>query len=160
MITLDEGNLPHPRCSRCDMMVPGRELNGRHHATAMCKKGAEIKRRRMAEAELRDSTERAFEAYGKTLDTVSTFKYLGQVMTVGDDNWPVVTGNIVKERKIWGRLSRILSREGADKRVPGNFFKALMQAVLPLGSETWVLNPRIARALESVLHGFARRITD
>ena len=81
-------------------------------------------------------------------------------MTVGDDNWPVVTGNIVKERKIWGRLSRILSREGADKRVPGNFFKALMQAVLPLGSETWVLNPRIERALESFLHGFARRITD
>ena len=67
VIILEEGNLPHPRCSRCDMMVPGRALNGRHHATAMCKKGAEIKRRRMAEAELRDSTERAFEAYEKPL---------------------------------------------------------------------------------------------
>ena len=40
----------------------------------------------MAEAELRDSTERAFEAYGKPLEMVSTFKYLGQVMTAVDNN--------------------------------------------------------------------------
>ena len=77
MIILEEGNLPHPRCSQCNMLVPWRALTGRHHATAMCKKGAERKRRWMAEAELRDSTERAFEAYGKPLETVSTFKYLG-----------------------------------------------------------------------------------
>ena len=44
----------------------------------------------MVEAELRDSTERAFEAYEKPLETVSTFKYLGQVMTAGDYNWPAV----------------------------------------------------------------------
>ena len=59
---------------------------GRHHATTMCKKGAERKRRKMAEAELRDSTERAFKAYGKPLETVATFKYLGRVMTAGDED--------------------------------------------------------------------------
>ena len=74
----------------------------------------------MAEAELRDSTERAFDAYGKPLETVSTFKYLGRVMTAGDDDWPAVAVNLVKLRKSWGCLSRILSREGADKRVSGN----------------------------------------
>ena len=84
MIILEEGNLPHPRCPRCNILVPWRALNGRHHAISQCQKGAEQKRRRMAEAELRDSTERAFEAYGKPLETVSTFKYLGRVMTVGD----------------------------------------------------------------------------
>ena len=72
------------------MLVPWQALNSRHHATAMCKKGAERKRRRIAEAELRDSTERAFEAYGKPLETVATFKYMGRVMTAGDDNWPAV----------------------------------------------------------------------
>ena len=86
VIILEEGNLPHPRCSRFDMLVPWRALNGRLLSTVMCRKGAERKRRRMAEAELRYSTERAFEAYGKPLETVSTFKYLGQVMTAGDDN--------------------------------------------------------------------------
>ena len=86
VIILEEGNLPHPRCSRCDILVPWRALNGRHHATTMRKKGAERKRRRMAEAELRDSTERAFKAYGKPLETVATFKYLGRVMTAGDED--------------------------------------------------------------------------
>ena len=63
VIILEEGNLPHPRCPRCDMLVPWRVLNSRHHATAQCAKGAEQKMRRMVEAELRESTERAFEAY-------------------------------------------------------------------------------------------------
>ena len=125
VIILEEENLPHPRCSQCDILVPCRELNGRRHATAMCKKGVERKRRRMVEAELRDITERFFEAYGKPLETVSTFKYLGRVMTAGDYNWPAVVGNLVKSRKSWGRLSQILSQEGVDKRVSGNFFKAM-----------------------------------
>ena len=86
VIILEEGNLPHQQFSRCDMLVPWRALNGRHHATIMCKKGAESKIRRMAEAELRDSTERVFEAYRKPLETVATFKYQGQLITVGDDD--------------------------------------------------------------------------
>ena len=80
-------------------------------------------------------------------------------MTAGDDNWPAVTGNLVKARKSWGRLSRIFSREGADKRVSRNLFKAVVQAVLLFGVETWVLTPRIERALESFRHRAARRIT-
>ena len=50
VIILEEGNLPHPRCSQCDMLVPWPALNGKHHATVMCKKGAERKRRQMVEA--------------------------------------------------------------------------------------------------------------
>ena len=46
-------------------------------------------------------------------------------MTAGDDDCPAVAGNLVKARKIWGRLARILSREEADKRVSKNFFKAI-----------------------------------
>ena len=70
VIILEEGKFPHPRCSRCNILVPWRALNGRHHATAMCKKGAERRRQRMAEAELWYSTEMAFEAYGKLLETM------------------------------------------------------------------------------------------
>ena len=65
VIILEEGNLPHPRCSRCDMLVPWQSLNGRHKSTAMCRSGAERKRRRLAETEMRESTEMAFEVYGK-----------------------------------------------------------------------------------------------
>ena len=108
---------------------------------------------------MRDSTERAFEAYGKPLENVSTFKYLGRVITAGNDNWPAVAGNLLKARKSWGRLLRILSREGAGKRVSGKFFKAVVQVVLLFLAETWVLTPRIECALESFHHGAARRIT-
>ena len=107
----------------------------------------------MAEEEWRDSTDRAFEAYEKPMETVSTFKYLGQLMTTGDDNWPSVAGNLVKARKSWGRQSRILSREWADKRVLGNFFKAVVQAVLMFGAETGVLTPRIARIRAGISPG-------
>ena len=54
---------------------------------------------------------------------------------------------------------RILSREGADKRVSEKFFKAVVQAVLLFGAETWVLTPRIERAMESFLLRAAIRIT-
>ena len=64
VIILEEGNLPHPRCENCDMLVPWRSLNGRHKDTVMCWSGTERKRRRLAEVEIRKSTERAFEAYG------------------------------------------------------------------------------------------------
>ena len=61
IIILEEGNLPHPRCENCDMFVPWRALNGRHKSTRMCKSGAEWKCPRLAEAEIRESTEMAFE---------------------------------------------------------------------------------------------------
>ena len=56
VIILEEGNLSHPRCENCDMLVPWRSLNGPHKDTAMCRSGAERKRRRITEAEIREST--------------------------------------------------------------------------------------------------------
>ena len=97
----------------------------------------------MVEAELRDSTERAFETYGKPIETVTKFKYLGRVMTAGDDDWPAVAGKTVKAWKSWGRITKIFSREGADKKVSDNFFKAVVQQVILFGAEMWVLTPRI-----------------
>ena len=88
VIILEEGNLPHPRCENCDMLVPWRALNGRHKNTAMCKSGVERKRRRLAEAEIRESTEMASGVYGEQIESVPRFTYLGRVMMAGDDDWP------------------------------------------------------------------------
>ena len=74
----------------------------------------------LAEHELRASTEREFEAYGTPLKNVTAFKYLGRVMTAGDDDWPALVGRLHKRRKSWGRLSRILILEGPDPKVLGN----------------------------------------
>ena len=110
IIILEEGNLPHPRCTNCDMFVPSRALNGRHKSTEMCRSGADRKRRRLAEAEFRNSTEMAFKVYRQQIQSVPRFKYLGRVFTEGYDDWPAVAGNLAKARKSWGRLQGVLSR--------------------------------------------------
>ena len=103
MVILEEGNLPHPRCTRCSMMVPRRALNGRYPATSQCARGEERNRRLLAETELRQILERAFELYGEPLENVTAFRYLGRVLTAGDDDWLAVLGNLGKARKSWGR---------------------------------------------------------
>ena len=159
IIILEEGNLPHPRFTNCDMFVPWRALNVRHKSTDMCRSGADRKRRRLAETEVRYSTEKAFEVYGQQIQSVPRFKYLGRVLTEGDDDWTAVAGNLAKARKSWGRLQGILSMEGATKRVSGNFFKAVVQQVMLFGAKTWVVSPMMERALSAFLHGAARRLT-
>ena len=125
----------------------------------MCKSGAERKRRRLAEAEIRESTEMAFEVYGQKIKSVPRFTYLGRVMTAGDDDWPVVAGNLAKAQKSWGRMQGILRREVTTPRISGNFFKAVVQQVLLFGAETWVVTPKMEQALSAFLHGAARQLT-
>ena len=100
IIILEEGNPPHPICENCDMFVPWRVLNGRHKSATMCKRGAERKRRRLAEAEIRESTEMAFEVYGQHIQSVPWFTYLRRVMTEGDGDWPAVAGLDLRTRAL------------------------------------------------------------
>ena len=53
-------------------------------------------------------------------------------------------------RAVWKRITRILIREGVEPRVSGFFFKSVIQAVLLLRLETWVVNTRKGRALWGV----------
>ena len=87
------------------MQVPKRALNRRHPVTAHCLKGAERKRRRLAEAETRENSEWVFEAYGAPIESVTEFKYMGRILTAIDDDCPAVVGNLGKARRSWGRLS-------------------------------------------------------
>ena len=64
VVILEEGNLSHPRCARCNILVPRRALNGRYPAMSQCARVVERKRRRLVEAETRKSLKRAFKAYG------------------------------------------------------------------------------------------------
>ena len=94
VVILEEGNLPHPQCPQCDILVPYHILNGRHPATAQYARGAEQKRRRLSEADLMESTEMSFKAYGAPLENVTAFKYLGWVMVAGYDDRTAVVGNL------------------------------------------------------------------
>ena len=93
------------------------------------------------------------------LETVTSFKYMGRALMAKYDDCLAVSGNPRRDRNIWLRMTRILSREGADLKVLGIFFKAVVQAVLIFGAEMWVLTPRMERALSSFKTRFVQRIT-
>ena len=57
-------------------------------------------------------TSRAFITYGRPLKMVTSFKYLGRVISAADDDWPEVVQNLLKARMEWHRMSRILIMEG------------------------------------------------
>ena len=118
-----------------------------HRRTAQCTCGAERKRRRLAAEEEREVTTRYFSAYGRPLEMVTSFKYLGRVISVAGNEWPAAVKNLARARKVWSRMSRILSRDGAVPRVYGLLFKPVVQAILLFGAETWVATSRMGKAL-------------
>ena len=159
VVMLDEGSYPHPRCTRCDMQVPRQALNGHHLGTAQCAKGAERKRRWLANTETRENLERAFRAYGQPMEAVSEFRYLRRLLTEMEKEWPAVAGNIQKARRIWRRLAKVLGREGADPKVSRTFYIAVTQKVLLFRVETWVLTAKMEKALDALQGRVAQKLT-
>ena len=90
---------------------------------------------------------------------VTDFRYLGRVLTDTDDDWPAVAGNIRKARASWGRLVRVLGREGADPKVSRSFYTAVTQQILLFGAESWVLTKNMESALDTFQGRVARRLT-
>ena len=80
-------------------------------------------------------------------------------MTAGGNDCPAVVGSLKKSQKSWERLTRILGWEEADPRVPGTFFKAVVQEVFLFGPKTWVPTPLMEQALGSFQNRVARRNT-
>ena len=93
---------------------------------------------------------RVFLEYGTPLVAVSLSRYLGRTFPSYDNDWSEVERNLWRAQGNWGRLEKILGREGADRRTAGVFYMAVVQAVLLFGSETWILTPW----LEKYLGGF------
>ena len=67
----------------------------------------------MAAEEKRAVNSRAFSAYGRPLEMVTSFQYLGRVILAADEYWPAVVRNFSWVRAVWKRMTIILIREGA-----------------------------------------------
>ena len=74
-------------------------------------------------------------------------------------DWPALEQNLRSERVKWGRLAKILDREGADRITAGRFYVALVQAVLLFGSKAWVLTPHLEKALKGFHQWEVRRMS-
>ena len=56
----------------------------------------------------------AFQTYRQLLEAVTSFKYLGSVLTESDNYWLAVVNNVKLVSKKWARFYRILGQEGDD----------------------------------------------
>ena len=101
----------------------------------------------------------AFQAYRRPLVEVLEFKYLGRVITYWDDNCREVVGNLRKVRKRWYKMLKISGQEGSYPQTSRNFNKALVQATLIFGAESWMISPCIGRNIGGFLHRVAHRLS-
>jgi len=159
LIIQEEGILG--RCDQCGMFVTTdtpQEL-AKHQRTKICIAGAARYAKRQHEVLQQTARHVRFIVDGNELESVHSFRYLGRMLCDDDNDWLAVSTNLKKARARWQMISRILSSEGANTRVMGLFYKAIVQSVLLFGSETWVLTKKMITALESFHHQCARTIT-
>ena len=107
----------------------------------------------------RSGSETAFTADWIPLAQITSFKYIGRIITAVDDEWPAVVRNLRKERRKLLQLTRMLSREGVDAWTSVHIFLALFQSLMLYGLEMWVMTSRIWRVLGGFHHRVACRLT-
>ena len=105
------------------------------------------------------SLQQELTAYEELLERVEVFKYLGRLIAFDDNDAQAMQSNLMKARKCWSRISRVLRAEHASPRVCGLFYKATVQAVLLFGSEMWNLTPSALKCLEGFHIRAARRMS-
>jgi hypothetical protein len=81
---------------------------------------------------------------------VTTFKYLGRILTSRDNDWEAAYWNLKTAKQRWATISHILARESTSPQVSAFFYKAFIQMVLLYGSETWVISGEILQLLTSI----------
>ena len=141
------------------MFVPQKSLNIRHLTTALCRWGMEKKWCRIVEEEAWEGKERALDAYGAPLSQIASFRYLGIVFVVEDNDWPAVVCKLWRARQKWVRLIRVLIREEADARISVHIYLEVVQSVLIYGLEAWVLTTLMQRLLGGFHHRVSRILT-
>ena len=87
----------------------------------------------------------AFWDYDRPLGNF--FNHMGRPLMETNDNWTEVIANIQKTRKSCYPMDLILGWKGADTRISGNFYIAVVQSILLFGLETCVVAPHIKRIL-------------
>ena len=90
---------------------------------------------------------------------VTSFRYMVQTLTVMDNDWKEVVGNLRKLRRTWVQILRFLRRVGLDAHTSGHFYLKVVLTILLFRYETCVVTPRIRKTLGGFLRGVARRIT-
>ena len=144
------------KCDACGMKTCN--LN-KHQTSDTCKK---LRKRRDNEKKqnLQAEAENAeFRINGKLIEKVHHFKYLGRWLSDNDDDSKCILENLRKARSRWNSIANILKREGANADCMGRFYQVIVQSVLLYGADSWAINNRNMKRLQSFHNRVIRHIT-
>jgi hypothetical protein len=105
-------------------------LAGKHMESALCREGARRNRRKIMNLRCIRAFRRTFQIWDQPIETVTTFRYLGRIITSRDNDWEAARRNLHKAKERWALISRILMRESATPRISALFYKATIQTIL------------------------------
>ncbi len=87
-----------------------------------------------------------FLVHGDVLGRIEVFKHLSCLPAQDDNNAQAIQQQLQKARGVWARVGQVLHGENTAPGIAAKFYKAVVQAVLLYGSETWNLtNLALAR---------------
>ena len=68
------------------------------------------------------------------------FQYIESTLEHTYNDWPVVHQNIYKTRVVFRSLGKLLQWYGAERQVSYLLYRAVVQAVLLFGLESWLVS--------------------
>ena len=148
-----------PRCALCGLTGQSVDTE-RHRNTKTCALDTPRYQAYLRHLSEKDSRRVRFKVGEAEIDRVTQFKYLGRTLSDVDDDAAAVEDNLKKATTRWAMHKKLLRREGASPRVMGHFYKAIVQAVLLYGAESWVLTPQLITKLRTFHRKAARFITN
>ena len=120
----------------------------RHIWMKECQTGVEWRIQRESAVSSALALRPQFSIHGNVLERAKVFKYLGCLLAQDNDNAQAVRKQLQKARGVWACVGQVLCGENTDPRVAAKFYKAVIQAVLFYGRETWNLSKSTLTRLE------------
>ena len=111
-------------------------MNSKAHLESEdCKRFAEIKRNRRIDSQQEAATNVKFNINGEEINTVSSFKYLGSIITDTNDDLEAIDLQLKKARMTWGRIGKIIKKKDKWKsKNNGN----ILQSNNSIGAIVWL----------------------
>jgi hypothetical protein len=108
----EESLAPFPKCPQGGLQT--RLLNTRHYNSQACRDGIARRRQRTAQLQAFEADSVNFHLNAAPLEKVTTYLYLGRILTYNNSDWPTLYRNLRKAQSRWAMIVRVLDKEGAS----------------------------------------------
>ena len=157
---VQEAREPLPRCDMCGIHVPAGRLI-KHRQMERCNRNTHMRWwRRDVEIEAKCSGATlglALDDRAECFEGVDAFKYLGWVLHQTDNDWPALLCNIRRASQVCGRLGKLLRRKCTYPITSEKIYWSVVQAVLLLVAETWLMLAATLNKIEGYTRDFCNK---